>query len=442
MMLWIPTVLEWYKRRHILLVLFPILMILAAGCAVSPETESITVATPTVESVSSDQVTAETGGLDHVTLEPAELTLEVRKDHRFTATAYDRSGNPIPGLTYTFSSDERAGRVDSRGWFVAGTVAGEYETGVTVEVAQGSISVSATAKVTLEPGPLSRVALEPKAAALHVGQMQQFRAAAYDRFNNSIPDQTSTFGASPRAGYVDGEGLFVAGTRAGVYAAGVSARTAQGSVTRSVWASVTVEPGPLDHVTLEPVVLTLPVTEDHQLIRSARDRFDNAIFGLTYTLSSHQRAGKVDSRGRFVAGTRTGIYENGVTVEATQGSVTRSATTAVTVTHGKLARLEMTGSSRPLKIGEKASLEFGAFDAYDNSVADPEVQWSVSGPANDIGPDGALTAGTAAGSFVASATLTIDGETFSAESPFTILPNPLDQVSLLPTRRQPMPTVG
>ena len=153
MMLEIPTVLEWYKRRHILLVLYPILMILAAGCAVSPETESITTATPTVEPWSPAQTGAESGVLDHVTLEPEALTLEVGKDHRITATAFDQSNNPIPGLTYTFISDKQAGRMHGGRRFASGTKACVYETGVTVEVAQGSISVSATAKVTLKPGP-------------------------------------------------------------------------------------------------------------------------------------------------------------------------------------------------------------------------------------------------------------------------------------------------
>ena len=140
----------------------------------------------------------------------------------------------------------------------------------------------------------------------------------------------------------------------------------------------------------------------------------------------------MDSKGRFVAGTRAGTYENGLTVEVSQGSITRTATSRVTVTPGKVARLEITGPGRPLRIGEKVSLEFGAFDAYDNPVPDAEAQWSVSGPANNLGTEGTLTAGTAAGPFVAHANLTMDGETLAAEAPFTILPNPLDQVVITP----------
>ncbi len=109
---------------------------------------------PPKTSVMTLTITVEPGPLDHVTIETTTLVAELAKQQQFNATVRDRFDNPIPGLTFTFRLVEQTGLVDSQGMFVAGTKAGLYEDAVTVEVTQGTITKTATADVTIEPGPL------------------------------------------------------------------------------------------------------------------------------------------------------------------------------------------------------------------------------------------------------------------------------------------------
>jgi PKD repeat protein len=287
------------------------------------------------------------GPLDRVKLEPGSATVEVTKEQKFAATALDRFDNPIPGLSYTFRSPEGAGKVEQDGKFTAGTKAGVYPSGVTVEITQGSVTKTATTRVTIQPGPLDHIKLQPALATVLITKEQQFTAEALDQFDNPIPGLIPSFRSDSPAGRVDSRGNFTAGTKAGVYPSGVTVEITQRSVTKTATIRVTVPPGPLDHVKLEPALATVLVTKEQQFTATALDRFGNPIPGLISSFRSNSQAGPVDVGGKFIAGTKAGLYATAVTVEISQGSVTKTATARVIVRSSPLPLLP-TAMPRPV----------------------------------------------------------------------------------------------
>ena len=96
---------------------------------------------------SSDSVTVTPGSLDHIVVSPLNASVIVNGTQKFTAQGYDKYGNAIKGLTYTWSANATAGSIDSfTGVFTAGSVAGSYTD--VIEANSGSISSSTGIKVT------------------------------------------------------------------------------------------------------------------------------------------------------------------------------------------------------------------------------------------------------------------------------------------------------
>ncbi len=354
---------------------------------------------PPQTSTATISITVEPGPLERVKIEPPVPTLEVTGELKFTPTALDRFANPIPGLNYTFRSDEKAGKVDPEGKLTAGASAGSYESGITVEVAQGSATRAASAKVTVKPGPLHRVNIDPVEATVEVTKERKFTATAVDRFGNPIPDLSYTFGSDKGPGQVTSDGGLTAGTKAGVYPNGVTVDATQGLATRTASAAVTLRPGPLDSVKLEPTAATGEVGKEQKFTATAFDRYDNPIPGLTYSFRSQEGAGKVEQNGEYTAGLKAGSYPQGITVEASQGSVTRTATAGLTLRHGPLDRVLLTPTTAILDIDKTAQFKAEAVDQYRNPIPDAKITWQLAGQIGTLDDTGLLRTGTKAGRF-------------------------------------------
>ena len=154
---------------------------------------------------------------------------------------------------------------------------------------------------------------------------------------------------------MDSGGTFTAGTKAGGYETAVKVEVTQGTISRAATAKVTLDPGSLDHVFLGPAAPTVEVAQVQQFTATALDRFENPIPGLTYTFGSGDQAGRVDSQGKFSAGTKAGTYEGAVTVEVTQGSVTRTAAADLTIEPAAATGVNFPGatweSRTPVELG-------------------------------------------------------------------------------------------
>ena len=252
-------------------------------------------------------------------------------DQREVARALDQFGNEVGDVAFIWSVLGPAGSIDEAGVFTAGTKAGTYGGGLTVEVIQGTVTKRATARVVVEPGPLDHVQLEPAMAVVEVTNQQQFTATALDRFGNPVPGPTFAFRSAEQAGQVDSQGVFTAGTKAGTYGGGLTVEVTQGSVTRRTTADVTITPGLLSRVAITPRSVELTPGLQQHFLAAATDRYGNRIT-VPLAWSVETGAGTIDAGGRFTAGTKAGTYDNGVRVTAAQGGIVHSASGGITVT--------------------------------------------------------------------------------------------------------------
>ena len=377
-------------------------------------------------------VTIEPGPLHRVKIEPGETSVGVNSEQKFAASAFDQFDNPISTVDYIFRSDDRAGRVDTQGNFTAGTKAGTYESGVTVEVAQGPVTISATARVSVVPGPLHRVNIEPAKPDIEVTKAQRFTARALDRYGNPIADLDNTYQSDGLAGRVDSQGSFTAGTRAGDYQGAVTVKVSQGAVTKSALAEVMIEPGPLHRVEIEPVEPNIEVTKGRQFTFTAFDRFDNPILGLPFTFRSGEQVGQIDNLGKFTAGTRAGTYDGAVTAEVREGTKTVTAVTAVTIRHGPLEQVLLSPRTATLGIGESQKFSVQTVDAYGNPIPNTRLTWDAAQAVGVLTDDGILTAGTLADTFDQGVKVTVVRGSIStgATASVTVNPGPLNTVSI------------
>ena len=136
---------------------------------------------------------------------PPCTTLDVGETYRFAATGYDRFGNVIPDLAFTWScSDPCVGSIDDCGLFTA--------------LAPGTATITASAGciqgiacVAVEAPPITCIEISPADATLTVGSVQQFTATAYDQCGNRMDCVKFTWSCSdPCVGSIDDCGLFTA----------------------------------------------------------------------------------------------------------------------------------------------------------------------------------------------------------------------------------------
>lgn len=196
--------------------------------------------------------------------------------------------------------------------------------------------------------------------------------------------------------------------------------------------SVTVEPGPLFEVKLQPDTLTMFPVEDHLFTVIASDQFENTISGLTYEFGSDPQAGQVDDDGRFSAATVAGHYSNAVTVEVAQGSVSKTDTVDITIEHGAMDHILIRPESAELTVAQKHQFSAMAMDAFDNPISEAEITWAIAEATGTIAQDGVVSAGTKAGDFPGGVTATseIDGISLSAAVSVTVKPGPPSALSV------------
>ncbi|GEM_PF-513589 len=382
------------------------------------------------------KVTLKPGPLAQVRIEPSEPSLEVSKAQQFAAKALDQFDNPIPGLTYSFRAERAAGQIDSAGNFTAATRAGTYDNAVTAEVTQGAVTKTASAKLTLKPGPLSAVKIDPTEATVEVAGTQRFSARASDQYDNAIPGITFAFHADKAAGQVDSSGNLTAATKVGSSDSGVTVEVIQGAVAKTASAKVTLKPGPLSQVKIDPAEVSLEVAKAQPFTAKAFDPYDNPIPALTYSFTSDKAAGQIDPAGNLTAATKVGTIDKGVTVEVTQGTNTKSATAKVTLKHGAVARVSLTPATATLNIGKTQQFAVEVVDAHGNAIPEAQVKWETAQGVGAVTDKGLLTAGTQAATFAlgVKASATLDAASAQAMASVTVNPDPLSTVTLAPVQ--------
>ena len=189
-------------------------------------------------------ITVKHGPIDYVKLVPDTLELACNQIQQLTAEVMDEYGNPIPEAQITWKvPDNRAGSINSDGVFTAGTKSGSFNKGITVTASQNSHSAQTTIAVKILPGPLDRVKLSPSTLELAPSQSHQFTAEATDAYDNSLPEAILVWKVILNLGIITSDGMFTAGTQAGVFSEGVTVTAELDNVSVDATASVTVKEG-------------------------------------------------------------------------------------------------------------------------------------------------------------------------------------------------------
>lgn len=159
-----------------------------------------------------------------VTLEPQDLILEAGQTQQFAAVAVDRFGNAISEVEIIFSSDFEVGSIDSTGLFTAPEKIGSTPDGeVSVIATQRNSIQSATASVTVIPGPMQQISVANDPFLISPGVTQQLEAIGTDRFGNKTNAVQATWQVEAKLGTITGGNRLTGGSEIGTHAGALMA---------------------------------------------------------------------------------------------------------------------------------------------------------------------------------------------------------------------------
>jgi alpha-tubulin suppressor-like RCC1 family protein len=185
----------------------------------------------------------------------------------------------------------------------------------------------------------------------------------------------------------------------------------------------------------EPASVTLQVGQTQRFTVTALDRFENPVPGLEITFTAREGVGRVDKEGNFIAGTRAGVYPAAVTVEATHGSVTKTATSDVTITPSPLDHVVLKPVPAAVQAGQSQQFTAKARDRFGNAIPSLTYVFRAEEEAGQMDVDGGMfTAGTKAATYSEAVTVEVtEGSvTRGMAADLIISHGPLDGVVITP----------
>ena len=358
--------------------------------------------TATLNGVTSSPTTVivEAGSVGSVEITPEkEQTVEAGSSISFDATAFDEFGNLVTddNSAFSWSGIQTPPTFDNQ-------TAGVYSVSATLD----GVS-SATTTVTVEPASVDSVELSPAGdQTVTVGEPVEFSATAVDEFGNLVTDTDTGFAWQNTTS----NGSFSERT-AGTYVV-----TATRSGVTSAPTTVTVEPGEVDSVELDPASgQTVEAGTNIEFNATAFDAFDNVV--------------ETDNNAFSWANATTGTFSEDTVgsyrVSATLNGVSTDVT--VTVEPGQVSSIELSpATDQTVTAGRTVEFDATAFDAFDNVVTDDNSSftWEHTDTAG-------VFSRTAAGTY--SVTATLNGVE-SASTAVTVEPGAVDLVQLSPGNDQ------
>ncbi|MEW6606507.1 MAG: PQQ-binding-like beta-propeller repeat protein, partial [bacterium] len=325
------------------------------------------------------------GTLSYIILDPTSAIVVTGSTRTFTALGYDIYHNFIPDIIYVWETTIGSVTANSAAVFNAGTSAGMG----TLTVRHGSISTFAT--ITVIPGTLTYIIINPASVTVLLFGTQTFTASGYDKYMNFIPglifDWNWTIGSiTVTKGTLT---VFIAGTTGGIG----SLTAFLGSITTS--ATITIKPGTLSYIVIYPSTTTVVVDSTRTFTAKGYDEFNNLIpeliFNWGWTIGSVNVSSGTQTE--FYAGTKTGVGS----LSAHYGTITSSAT--ITVNPGTLSYMVMTPGSATLVVEGTLSFTAQGYDRFDNLI--PELifnfGWTIGSVNVSIGTQTEFYAGTKTG---------------------------------------------
>ncbi len=346
-------------------------------------------------------------------LEPSNLSISVGESARLNARVEDEAGQPIQTDDIFWRSESDAVVTVSDN----GTVTGVGPGSTRIAASFAGRSALATIQVAIPRAEVASVAVAPSAAALHLGDTQQFEATALDARGEEITGREVAWATSDsRVLEISDAGL---ATARGVGAVTVSATVegVEGS------AAVGVGPPPVANVEVTPTRAELEVGAAIVLEATVTAADGSALNGRPVAWSTSDAAiASVNTNGRVTA-----RAEGTATVTATSEEVTGSST--ITVVRRPVASLEMRPEFLALTVGENGQLEALPRAADGSALEGRTITWESSAPAiARMDTDGAVRAVSPG-----EATITATSEGRTATAGITVQRVPVASVEVTPS---------
>ncbi|PON18692.1 hypothetical protein C2W62_06610 [Candidatus Entotheonella serta] len=353
------------------------------------------------------QATIVSGEVAVVEVTPNEQTVTAGENVQFRAQAFNAHRHPLD-VTLSWTVGNGVGEIDAVGLFTAQT-AGEGT------VIATSNEQSGQAKVTVTPGALAVVKIEPTTIRLKAGESVQLQAKGFDAVGNEVALEPS-WSLTADLGELSADGTFKA------LRAGTGEIVAEAGPTPTVIdVPVEVTPAELERVEVDPATLTVSAGAQQVFEALGYDAFNNLNEVQPEWTLSEEEVGQIDAQGSFYA-RKTGSVQ----LTATVGEIKGEA--SITVKPDKLARLTIQPTGPlTLSAGTTVSFTLSGFDAYDNTVA-LEHEWVQTAPLGTINADGFFRAET-----VGSGNLMARQGDLSVSVPITVTPGKLSEIKLTPS---------
>jgi hypothetical protein len=309
------------------------------------------------------------GPLDHLALSPASASIASGGTQSYTAEGRDQYENSLGDVTgsTTFSI---APNGSCTGATCTASVAGAH----TVTGTSGGKTGTATLQVTAN-NQLDHIVITPSAGTITAGGSQSYTAEGFDSANNSLGDVTSntTFTILPNGACT--------GNSCTATVAGAHTVTGNDGGKTST-ASLTVNPGPYDHLGLLPASASIASGGSQTYTAQSRDQYDNVIADVTSTTTF-----SIAPNGSCTGATCTASISGAHTVTGTNG--TKTATASLQVGAGALDHIVISPATATIAAGGSQAYTAQGFDSANNSLGDVTAFTSFS-----IAPEGTCTGST------------------------------------------------
>ncbi len=326
------------------------------------------------------QIRAEPGVAGWAAVKPGAAELKAGEQAQFMAEAFDELGNGIPGAQFTWTSDPDAGEITPGGLFTAALGIGTYSSGITATFDRLGKTGVGTASLTLKPGKLVAIRVDPQRINVQAGGRMNLSAVAVDTNGLPVKGGTFKFEALRSADRVDSGSQDTALLRAGTKATEadtdlvrVSAELEGQKLEMTVRGRVSA--GVLDTLILGPPELVLNIKDVARLSALGQDRFGNTftLDDVKWTLLNSE-PGVVDEQGRFTAGTKAGDYtDNWLIAQGTKSKVSTSAAMKLTILPGAPVSLSIDPKSDSVPTGAASPLLATLKDAYGNVIPEEDA---------------------------------------------------------------------
>jgi hypothetical protein len=346
--------------------------------AYKSETTTVQVSDGTFDSYTNGSyglsLTVNPGALHHIITSPDTSTITAGNAQSYATQSFDQFDNLIADVTSStaFSIEAGAGgswatnvytSATAGTWIVTGTYTG----------------FSDTASLKVNAGPLHHIVISPDSATVTAGNTQTYTAEAFDQFNNTLGDVTSSTAFSIEAG-----------------AGGSWATNVYTSQTAGTWtvtgtysaltdtASLTVNAGALHHIVVSPDTSTVTASNTQAYSAQSFDQFDNLIADVTASTAFSIDAG---AGGSWAANVYTSASAGTWTVTGSYVGLTDAA--SLTVNAGPPHHIVISPDANTITAGSTQTYTAEAFDQANNTLGDVTTSTVFS---IDVGAGGSWAA--------------------------------------------------